>query len=65
MLIDSGRIFFAMKEYKSGKVSLGKAAELAGVSLGEMLNLFAEFGIQSNVEYEDYLKSLDTIRKVW
>jgi len=30
-----------------------------------MMDILAEYGVVANLEYEDYLKSLKTIRKVW
>ena len=53
-LVDIGRIMFAIERYKKKKISLGKAAELAGMSIGEMMNILEEFGIESNVGYDDY-----------
>ncbi len=64
-LVDRGRVMYAIESYKKGKASLGKAASLAGISISEMINLLAEFGIESNVTYDDYVKSLDNLGKVW
>lgn len=64
-MVDLGRLMFAIESYKKGKASIGKAAELAGVSISEMINLLSEFGIESNLEHEDYLKGLENLRKVW
>ena len=64
-LVDLGRLMLAVNSYKERKASIGKAAKLAGVSIGEMMNLLSKFGVESNVEYEDYVKSLENIRKVW
>jgi len=55
----------AVERYKEGKASLGFAAELAGLTLGEMINTLAEYGVQSNLDTEDYIKGLETIRSVW
>ncbi len=38
---------------------------MAGVSISKMLDIFSEYGVQANLEYEDYLKGLKTLRKVW
>ena len=64
-MVDLGRLMFAIESYKKGKASIGKTAELAGVSISEMINLLSEFGIKSNLEYEDYLKGLENMREVW
>jgi predicted HTH domain antitoxin len=64
-LVDLGRVMLAVERYKNGEASLEKAAGLAGVSLSKMMDVLAEYGVEANLEHEDYLKSLKTIRKVW
>ena len=64
-LVNKGRLMLAVERYKEGKASLGLAAELAGLTLGEMINMLAEYGVESNLETEDYLKGLETLRKAW
>ena len=64
-LVDKGRLMYAIESYKKGKASIGKAAELAGVSIGEMMNLLVEFGVKSNLEVEDYLQGLKNLEKIW
>lgn len=64
-LINKGRLMLAVERYKKNQVSLGRAAELAGLTLGDMINTLAEFGVKSNLEEGDYLKGLENLRKVW
>ncbi len=64
-LVDLGRIMFAVEKYKKREASLERAAHLAGVSLSRMMDLLAEYGVEANLEHEDYLKSLKTARKAW
>ena len=64
-LIQKGRLMLAVERYKKNQVSLGKAAELAGRTLGDMINILAEYGVTSNLEREDYLKGLEHLKKVW
>ena len=64
-LVYKGRVMLAVERYKKGEVSLGKAAELAGLSVGQMITTLAEFGVESNLEKEDYLLGLENLRKVW
>ncbi len=64
-LVYKGRLMVAVERYKKGQASLGKAAELAGVPVGAMVSLLAEYGIKSNLEKEDYLKGLENLKKVW
>lgn len=64
-LVDKGRLMLAVERYKKGQASLGLAAELAGITLSEMINVLSEYGVTSNLEAEDYLKGLDHLRRVW
>lgn len=64
-LVDLGRIMFAIEKYKKSEASIEKAAKLAGVSISKMMYMLHEYGIEMNLEYEDYLKSLKTIRRIW
>jgi len=60
-----GRVMLAIERYKKGQASLGKAAELAGLPVGQMINVLAEYGVPSNLETEDYLEGLKNLRNVW
>jgi predicted HTH domain antitoxin len=64
-MVTRGRVLFAMERYKKGEASVGRAAELAGVPMGQMMTLLTEFGVQSRIENEDYLQGLAAIRKAW
>jgi predicted HTH domain antitoxin len=64
-MVTRGRVLFAMERYKKGDASLGRAAELAGVPVGQMMTLLSEFGVQSRIEDEDYLQGLAAIREAW
>ena len=64
-LVDRGRLMYAIDSYKKGKASLGRAAELAGISISEMMDTLVEFGVKSNLEVEDYLEGLKNLEKIW
>jgi|SRR5215203_545872 len=64
-LIERGRVLLALDLYREGKASLSKAAEVAGVSVSEMMDLLAEHGIPSDLRVEDYRESLRTLQEVW
>ncbi|HEY7214670.1 MAG TPA: UPF0175 family protein [Thermoanaerobaculia bacterium] len=64
-LIGRGRVFLGLERYRQGKASLSKAAELAGVSVSEMMDLLAAHGIPADLGVEDYRESLLTLREVW
>jgi len=48
----------AIEKYKSSEASLEKAAGLAGVSVSKMMDILKDYGIEANLDYEDYLKNL-------
>ena len=64
-MVARGRILFAVERYKKGEASLGKAAELAGVPLGQMMTILAEFRVETRMETNDYLEGLQNLKKVW
>lgn len=59
------RVMLAIEKCKKSEASIEKAARIAGVSISKMMDIFKEYGVEANLEYEDYLKSLKTLRKVW
>jgi predicted HTH domain antitoxin len=63
-LVELGKVYLAIRQYREGKISLGKAAEIAGMSISETMDLFAELKIESNITMEDYLEGLKTAREI-
>ncbi len=55
-LVSMGKIYLALMEYKDGKISIGRAAEISGLPLSELMDLFSKLGIKSNIEADDYLE---------
>ncbi len=64
-MVTRGRILLAVERYKKGEASLGRAAELAGVRVGQMMTILTEFGVENRIENEDYLQGLAALRKAW
>jgi len=64
-LVKRGRILLAVEKYRKGEASLGKAAEVAGLPVGQMMTLLGEFGVRSRIDREDYRQSLDNLAKAW
>jgi predicted HTH domain antitoxin len=64
-LVTRGRVLLAVEKYKNGEASLGKAAVLAGLPVGQMMTILTEFGVESRIEKEDYLQGLQNLSKVW
>ncbi|MHB8481682.1 MAG: UPF0175 family protein [Nitrospiria bacterium] len=63
--VNIDRVLLAIDKYKRSEASLEKASKIAGVSISKMIDLFKEYRVEANLETEDYLTSLKTIRKVW
>jgi predicted HTH domain antitoxin len=64
-LVTRGRLLLAVERYKKGEASLGKAAELAGLPVGQMMTILTEFGVESRIDDADYLQSLHNLAKLW
>ncbi len=63
-LIENGRIMTAILFYKDNKASVGKAAEIAGVTISEFIDTLSEFGISSNITLQDYKESIQNLRGI-
>ena len=57
-LIEKGRLQVSIEQYSKGKISIGKAAEKAGITISEMMDKLAELGIQNPMTKEQYLQGL-------
>jgi predicted HTH domain antitoxin len=64
-LVTRGRILLAVEKYRKGEASLGKAAEVAGVPVGQMMDLLGEFGVRSRIDLDDYRQGLANLARVW
>lgn len=64
-LVTRGRVLLAVEKYKKGEASLGRAAEIAGLPVGQMMTLFEEFGVSSRIDEKDYRQSIAHLAKVW
>jgi len=51
----------ALEKYGRGEVSIGKAAEIAGVSIGEFVELLCEKKMELNLTAKDILEAAKTI----
>ena len=63
-LIVNGRLMLAIRWYKEKKISIGKASEIAGISISEMIDTLSRFGLNSNLTLEDFKESLRNVRKL-
>ncbi|MEK6907184.1 MAG: UPF0175 family protein [Nanoarchaeota archaeon] len=63
-LISNGRVMIAIKLYKEKKISIGKASDIAGISISEMIDILSKFGLNSNLTLEDFKESLKIAKKL-
>jgi predicted HTH domain antitoxin len=61
-LIEYGWEFLMIKLYREGKLSLSTLATRLELSVSETLDLLAEFGIESPMDYDDYLKGFEVFK---
>lgn len=57
-------ILLAVEKYRQGEASLGKAAEMAGLPVGQMMTVLGEFGVRNKIEQDDYRQSLANLAQV-
>lgn len=53
-----------VRRYREGKLSLGKLAKELEQSLSETIDFLAEMGIEAPIDYDDYVKGYETLRRV-
>ena len=54
----------AIKLYKEKKMGIGKATEIAGISISEFIDTLSKFGLSSNLSLEDFKESLRIVKKL-
>ena len=64
-LLDYGWIYYILKQYKEGKMSIGKSAKELDLTITETIELLSSLGIQSPISYEEYLEGYKTLKKVF
>ena len=47
------KLYLAIELYREGKISLGKASEIAGISKEEMMKVLSRKGIPINYDIDD------------
>ena len=64
MSLDDLRKELAIHLFEEGKLSLGKAKELAGISLWEFQQLLGSRGISMHYDVEEYESDLETLKEL-
>ncbi|AGK61253.1 hypothetical protein Asulf_01257 [Archaeoglobus sulfaticallidus PM70-1] len=58
------RLYLAIELYREGKVSLGKASEIAGLSKWEMMEILASKGISLQYDEEDLKEDIEVLESL-
>ena len=60
-LLALGAEGYAVELFRLGKVTLNEAAELAGVTLRQMVDLLQRHGVKGNVRFDQQRKALEFV----
>ena len=60
----NGRLMLGIKLYKEKKMSIGKASEIAGISISKFMDILSNFGLNGNLTLEDFKLSLISTKKL-
>ena len=52
-----------IKLYREGKLSLSTLASKLELSVSETIDTLSGFGVETPIDYDDYLKGFDVFRK--
>jgi len=55
---------FVLEQYREGKVSIGKAAELLDITKWEMFGLLKDHKMPVNYDVEEFEKDIETLKKL-
>src|SRR4030066_1841081 len=61
-LLEYGWEFLMLRYYREGKLSLEGLAGKLDISISEEIEHLAELGIESPIEFEDYLKGFEVFK---
>lgn len=56
------KMVFDASTYKEGKLSLEGLAKKLDISVSEAIDLLAELGVESPVDFDDYLKGFEVFK---
>lgn len=62
-LLEYGWEFLMIKLYREGKLSLSSLASKLELSVSETIDILSKFGIESPIDYDDYLKGFEVFKK--
>ena len=63
-LLALGAEDYAIELFRAGKVTLNEAAELAGITLGEMIDSLQRHGVRGNVRMDQQREALEFVNEM-
>jgi len=63
-LLALGAEGYAVELFRQGKITLNEAAELAGVTLRQMIDVLQRHGVKGNVRLDQQRKALEFVSKM-
>lgn len=63
-LVTKGRLYVAIEKYSINEISLEKAAEIAGITVSQMMQLLERFGIEAKLTVADYFAGKAAAEKI-
>ncbi len=64
-LVKEGKLMKALILYKEKKLSLGLASKVAGVPVGEFIDILGTFGMNLNLELDDVKQSYKYAQEIF
>lgn len=64
-LLDYGWKFSLLERYRAGKISLGSMAGEMSLPLSEAMDFLAAHGSAAHLDYDDYLKGIEQLRRAF
>ncbi len=64
-LLEYGWRFLLLERYRHGKISLGRLAAELDIPVSEAMDFLAEQGVAVHLDHDDYMSSIDALRKAW
>ena len=64
-LIDYGWVYFILKNYREGKISIGKASKELSLTITETIELLSDLGINSPISYDEYLEGYNSLKNIF
>jgi hypothetical protein len=62
-LMAQGWDYLMLRQYKEGKLSLGRLSEELDRPMGETLDLLADLGVPAPITFEDYLLGFENLSR--